>query len=131
MAKSTRRRPTGPVDPESKFRLIDPAQAVVPPAPPSADVRSVSFDEMDSATLPQPVDAEGHDYEFSGTWDRWDIDPSTSTLISFSGNPSANSQPVPANVVTTFPVRASKIFYRLAPGASSGTLSIRVYRWRR
>jgi hypothetical protein len=129
MPKPSRRRPTGPADPNSKFRRIPSAAAPVSTAPPATNVRTASYDETDSVVLPQPVDSEGHDYEFSGTWDRWDILPTVSALISFTGPPSANTQPLPANITTTLLVRASKVFYRTAPGAAQGTMSVRVFRW--
>lgn len=125
-------RPAEPVDPNPKFRILESAEAVVPPPAPSSDVRTASYDEMDSAALPQPVDAEGHSFEFgNGVWDRWDLLPTVATLVSFSGNPGTNTQPIPANTTTSLPVRASRVFYRLAPGASQGSMSVRVYRWRR
>ena len=95
-------------------------------------VVDLPYDEYADGVAPQPISSQGDSFEAGGgSWDRWDLNPSQACVVAFDKVPdSSNHVLVPASTWTTFPVRAERVYYRLPTAGTTGTMSVRVFRWR-
>jgi hypothetical protein len=93
--------------------------------------RQQPYDIVRLRTIPQPITTMGMEYDAGTVYDEWRLTPTVTTQIAFGhAPPDVNAPPITANVETVFPVRARFLNYRASAAGASGTLTVRLSKWK-